>query len=137
MLNNIVLAGNVVKDPATRSTPTGKNVSTLRLAVNNPLNDKEVLYIDVETWDKQAEFVGKHVKKGSSVSVVGRLRLDEWLKEGAKQSKYLVIADRVNFLGGGKKKEDGVNTSSDNSVKDDAQSDDFDDAAFALAAGIK
>lgn len=136
MLNNIVLAGNVVKDPTTRSTPTGKNVSTLRLAVNNPLNDKEVLYIDVETWDKQAEFVGKHVKKGSSVSAVGRLRLDEWMKDGNKQSKYLVIADRVNFIGG-KKKEDGVNTTSVNIVSNDAQSDDFDDAAFAVAAGIK
>jgi single-strand DNA-binding protein len=136
MLNNIVLAGNVVKDPTTRSTPTGKNVSTLRLAVNNPLNDKEVLYIDIETWDKQAEFVGKHVKKGSSVSAVGRLRLDEWMKDGNKQSKYLVIADRVNFIGG-KKKEDGVNTTSVNIVSNDAQSDDFDDAAFAVAAGIK
>jgi single-strand DNA-binding protein len=129
MINNIVLGGNVVKDPSTRSTPSGKNVSTLRLAVNNPLNDKEVLFIDVETWDKQAEFVGKHVKKGSSVSVIGRLRLDEWVKDGNKQSKYLVIADRVNFLGGGKKKEDGASN--------DSQSDEFDDAAFAQAAGIQ
>ena len=134
MLNNIVLAGNVVKDPATRSTPTGKSVSTLRLAVNNPLNDKEVLFIDVDTWDKQAEFVGKHVKKGSSVSVVGRLKMDEWMKDGNKQSKYLVIADRVNFIGG-KKKEDASNDI--NGTSPDAQSDEFDDAAFAAAAGIK
>lgn len=135
MLNNIVLAGNVVKDPTTRSIPSGKNVSTLRLAVNNPLNDKEVLYIDVETWDKQAEFVGKHVKKGSSVSVIGRLRLDEWVKDGNKQSKYLVIADRVNFLSSGKKKED--NSASASTPSNDPQSDEFDDAAFAVAAGIK
>ena len=136
MLNNIVLAGNVVKDPATRSTPTGKSVSTLRLAVNNPLNDKEVLFIDVDTWDKQAEFVGKHVKKGSSVSVVGRLKMDEWMKDGNKQSKYLVIADRVNFIGG-KKKEDNAPSNDINSTSSDAQSDEFDDAAFAAAAGIK
>lgn len=129
MLNNIVLAGNVVKDPVTRSTPMGKSVATVRLAVNNPLNDKEVLFIDVETWEKQAEFVGKHVKKGSSVSAVGRLKMDEWMKDGVKQSKYLVVADRINFIGG-KKKED-------NSSNDSAQSDEFDDAAFASAAGIK
>ncbi len=49
-MNNISLVGNVVKDPTTRSTPSGKNVSTLRLAVNNPLNDKEVLFIDVDSW---------------------------------------------------------------------------------------
>lgn len=128
MINNIVLAGNVVKDPTSRTTPSGKNVTTIRLAVNNPLNDKEVLFIDVETWDKQQEFVSKFVKKGSSVSAVGRLKLDEWMKDNVKQSKYFVVADRVNFVGG-KKKED--NTSSP-----DAQSDDVDDEAFAKAAGI-
>lgn len=132
MLNSIVLAGNVVKDPSTRSTPTGKSVSTLRLAVNWPLSDKEVLFIDVDTWDKQADFVSKHVKKGSSVSVVGRLKMDEWMKDGNKQSKYLVVADRINFIGG-KKKEDGTSSSSNS----DPQSDEFDDAAFAAAAGIK
>lgn len=130
-MNNVALVGNVVKDPTSRSTPTGKNVSTLRLAVNNPLNDKEVLYIDVDSWDKQAEFVGKHVKKGSLVSVVGRMKMDEWEKNGVKQTKYLVVADRVNFVGGGKKKD----APSDNSS--DPQSDEFDDAAFATAAGIK
>lgn len=133
MINNIVLAGNVVKDPATRSLPSGKNVSTIRLAVNNPISEKEVLFIDVDTWDKQQEFVGKYVKKGSAVSVVGRLVLDEWTdKQGEKQSKYKVNADRVNFFGG--KKKDGATSVSSN---DNSQSDEFDDAAFAEAAGIK
>ena len=131
MINNIVLAGNVVKDPTSRTIPSGKNVSTIRLAVNNPLNDKEVLFIDVETWDKQQEFVSKFVKKGSSVSVIGRLKLDEWTKDGNKQSKYFVVADRVNFVGG-KKKDADASTSSGS----DVQSDEFDDAAFAAAAGI-
>jgi single-strand DNA-binding protein len=130
MINNIVLAGNVVKDPQSRSTPSGKNVSTVRLAVNNPLNDKEVLFIDVEAWGQQQEFVSKFVKKGSSVSVIGRLKLDEWMKENVKQSKYFVVAERINFLGG-KKKDDAASPS------DSSQSDEFDDAAFAAAAGIK
>ena len=134
MINNIVLAGNVVKDPSSRTTPSGKNVSTIRLAVNNPLNDKEVLFIDVETWDKQAEFINKFVKKGSSVSAVGRLKLDEWVKDGNKQSKYFVVADRVNFVGN--KKKDGEATSASSS-ESEPQSDEFDDAAFAAAAGIK
>jgi single-strand DNA-binding protein len=130
-MNNVAMVGNVVKDPTSRSTPTGKSVSTLRLAVNNPLNDKEVLYIDVDSWDKQAEFVGKHVKKGSLVSVVGRMKMDEWEKNCIKQTKYLIVADRVNFVGGKKKDATSDNTSSD------PQSDEFDDAAFAAAAGIK
>lgn len=103
MINSIVLAGNVVADPESRSTQSGKTVATFRLAVNNPLNDKDVVYIDVDTWEKQADFVTTYVKKGSGVSVVGRLRQDSWEKDGKKQSKIIVVAERVNFLGGKKK----------------------------------
>ena len=129
MLNVITLVGNVVADPTSRSTNTGKTVATVRLAVNNPLNDKEVLFINVDTWEKQADFVAKFVKKGSMVSAVGRLRQDEWEKDGVKRTAYSVVAERVNFIGS-KKKEDAPVASND-------QSGDFDDAAFAQAAGIK
>jgi len=125
------MVGNVVADPTNRSTTTGKSVSTLRLAVNNPINDKEVLFINVDTWEKQSEFVSKFVKKGSMVSVVGRLKQDDWEKDGVKRTSYAIVADRVNFVGG-KKKDDAVKVA----VVSD-QSEDFDDAAFAAAAGIK
>jgi len=130
MLNVVTMVGNVVADPSNRSTTTGKSVSTLRLAVNNPLNDKEVLFINVDTWEKQAEFVSKFVKKGSMVSVVGRLKQDDWEKDGVKRTSYAIVAERVNFIGG-KKKDDAVKVA----VVSD-QSEDFDDAAFAAAAGI-
>ena len=129
MLNVITLVGNVVADPTSRSTNTGKNVATVRLAVNNPLNDKEVLFINVDAWEKQADFVTKFVKKGSMVSAVGRLRQDEWEKDGVKRTAYSVVAERVNFIGS-KKKEATPVASND-------QSSDFDDSAFAQAAGIK
>ena len=132
MLNVVTMVGNVVADPSNRNTTTGKSVSTLRLAVNNPINDKEVLFINVDTWEKQAEFVSKFVKKGSMVSVVGRLKQDDWEKDGVKRTSYAIVADRVNFVGG-KKKDDAVKVVA---VTND-QSEDFDDAAFAAAAGIK
>ena len=103
MINSIVLAGNVVADPESRTTQTGKTVAGFRLAVNNPANDKDVVYIDVDVWERQAEFVINHVKKGSGVSVIGRLRQDTWEKDGKKQSKILVVGERINFLGGRKK----------------------------------
>jgi len=108
MINSVVLAGNVVADPMARSTSTGKNIASFRLAVNNPINDKDTVFIDVDVWEKQAEFVTTHVKKGSSVSVIGRLKQDSWEKDGEKKTKILVVADRVNFVGG--KKKDGVET---------------------------
>ena len=106
MINVVVLAGNVVSDPESRSTSTGKTVATFRLAINNPINDKDTVFIDVDVWEKQAEFVINYVKKGGAVSVTGRLKQDSWEKDGEKRSKILVVAERVGFVGSKKKDED-------------------------------
>jgi single-strand DNA-binding protein len=107
MINVVALAGNAVGDPTVRSTNSGKKVATFRLAVNNPLSEKEVLFIDVDTWEKQADFVEKYVKKGSLISVVGRLKQDTWEKDGQKRSSISVITERLNFVNSGKKKDAG------------------------------
>lgn len=107
MINVVALAGNAVGDPTVRSTNSGKKVATFRLAVNNPLSEKEVLFIDVDTWEKQADFVEKYVKKGSLISVVGRLKQDTWEKDGQKRSSISVITERLNFVNSGKKKDTG------------------------------
>lgn len=104
MINVAVIAGNAVADPIIRATNSGKKVASVRMAVNNPINEKEVLFIDVDVWEKQAEFVEKYVKKGSLLSVVGRLKQDSWEKDGQKQSKISVIAEKINFVNSGKKK---------------------------------
>jgi single-strand DNA-binding protein len=106
MINVVALAGNAVGDPTVRSTNSGKKVASFRLAVNNPLSEKEVLFIDVDTWEKQAEFVEKYVKKGSLISVVGRLKMDTWEKDGQKRSSISVITERLNFVNSGKKKDE-------------------------------
>ena len=132
MLNVIILAGNAVADPVVRTTNTGKNIATVRLAVNNPLNDEEVLYIDVDTWDKQSEFVSKFVKKGNSLSVVGRLKSREYTgNDGIKRTAFSVVCERVNFIGS-KKKSDSVATvpASDDVVVKEV----IDDEAFAATA---
>ena len=133
MLNVIILAGNAVADPVVRTTASGKNISTVRLAVNNPLNDEEVLYIDVDTQEKQAEFTQKFVKKGNSLSVVGRLKSREYTgNDGVKRTAFSVVCERINFIGS-KKKSDTVATapaSSDDVVVKEV----IDDEAFAATA---
>ena len=113
MINVAVIAGNAVADPIIRATNSGKQVASLRMAVNNPINEKEVLFIDVDVWEKQAEFVQKYVKKGSLLSVVGRLKQDSWEKDGQKQSKISIIAEKINFVNSGKKKSDADAAPSD------------------------
>ena len=138
MLNVIILAGNAVADPVTRTTQTGKNITTVRLAVNNPLNDEEVLYIDVDTWEKQSEFVSKYVKKGNSLSVVGRLKSRDYTgSDGVKRTAFSVVCERVNFIGSKKKSDNASTTASTEDVVGDALMSDADFAATAAKAMAK
>ena len=103
-LNNVVLCGNLTADPEMKYIPSGKAVATMRMAVNNGFGDKQdTLFISVTVWGKMAENVAEFLKKGSNVGVVGRLKLDMWEKDGAKQSKISVVANSVQF---GKKLEE-------------------------------
>ena len=104
-LNKVFLMGNLTRDPELRYTPSGTAVATLGLAVNREYRDKngeiqkEVCYIDVDVWARQAELCSEHLHKGSPVHVEGRLQYDTWENsEGERRSKHKVRADRVQFL---------------------------------------
>ena len=101
-MNKTILTGNLVADPETRMTNSGKQVTTMRLAVSGRA-DKTV-YVDITAFDKTAELVSKYKKKGEPILVEGRLELDTWEDKtsGQKRSKLYVIADNVEFLSGGK-----------------------------------
>ncbi len=106
-LNKVFLAGNLTRDPDVRHTPSGSAVATLGIAINRRYRDntgkdrEEVVYVDVTVWDRQAENCGQYLSKGSPVLVEGRLKLDQWEKDGKKQSKLSVVAERVQFLSKG------------------------------------
>lgn len=109
-LNKVFLAGNLTRDPEVRYTPSNMAVSDLGLAVNRRYRTKDgqdredTLFINVTVFAKTAENCGRMLHKGSPVLVEGRLRLEEWERDGKKNSRISVIADSVQFLesrGGG------------------------------------
>jgi single-strand DNA-binding protein len=96
MINRTILSGNLVSDPESRYTKTGKNITSFRIA-HNETKDKTI-YISVDAWDKEGETCAKVLKKGSSVIVDGRLHDDSYTnKEGQKITKLSITADRVTF----------------------------------------
>lgn len=109
-LNKVFLAGNLTRAPEVRHTPSGQAVADLRMAINRKYRDntgkdrEEVVYVSVTVWGRSAENCGQYLDKGAPVLVEGRLKLDEWEKDGQKQSRLGVVAERVQFLssrGGG------------------------------------
>ncbi len=108
-MNNTSLVGRLTRDPELRDMgESDRKVCELRIAVDGGKHDP--LYIDVETFDRQAEACAEHLAKGRQVAVSGRLRYREWeAGDGSKRSKHSVIG-RVEFLG---KPTDGVPASAE------------------------
>jgi single-strand DNA-binding protein len=103
-LNNVVLLGNLTRDPEVRYTPSGTPVATLGLAVNNRMKQgdewkDDPCFIDVVVFGKQAESCGEYLSKGQPVLVEGRLRYRSWEgQDGQKRSKHEISAFRVQFM---------------------------------------
>jgi single-strand DNA-binding protein len=106
-LNKVMLIGNVTRDPEVKFTPKGSAVADLGLAVNrtytNQTGEKteEVTYIDVELWGRLAEIAGEYAKKGRSIFIEGRLRLDSWedKQSGQKRNRLKVVGEVLQLLG--------------------------------------
>ena len=110
-LSQIIIDGNLTRDPELRKTPNDKMVTNFRVAVNhewgNKDGNKSVSYFPVECWGKLAENCQEYLTKGSKVTVQGELREDRWLdSEGKQKSKLKVLARSVRFDFTGKNKQD-------------------------------
>src|SRR4029079_933903 len=105
--NKVILVGNLTRDPELRYTPKGTAVAKVGLAVNHKWKNEagefkeEVTFIDIDCWGRTAENVGQYMRKGSSMLVEGRLKLDTWddKQTNQKRSKMGVVAETVQFLG--------------------------------------
>lgn len=106
MLNKIMLAGRLTRDPEIRYTQSQKAVTTFTLAVERDYapkgEEKQTDFIDCVAWTS-AEFISKYFQKGSMAIVAGRLQLRDWTdKEGNKRRNAEV---NVESIYGGSKKE--------------------------------
>ena len=102
-LNKVLLMGRLTRDPQSRTTPSGQSVCELSMAVNRSYKQgeqqrDETCFVNVTVWGKSADACAKCLAKGSLVLVEGRLKLDQWEKDGQKRSKLGVVAEGVQFL---------------------------------------
>lgn len=103
--NQVILMGNLTRDPELRTTPNGQAVCSFSLALNRQWKSQDgqtqeaVDYIDVVAWAGLGERVAQYCQKGKPVLVNGRLQSRSWEQDGQKRSKVEVLAQDVTFLG--------------------------------------
>jgi single-strand DNA-binding protein len=104
--NQVILMGNLTRDPELRATSNGQSVCNFSLALNRSYKDasgnwqEATDYIDVIAWGPLGERVQQYVTKGRPVLVSGRLQNRTWEQDGQKRNKVEVVAQDVTFLGG-------------------------------------
>ena len=109
-INRVIITGNLTSDPELRALPSGSSVCKLRVACNTRRKDSasgewvdKPNYFDVTVWGAQGENCAKYLAKGRGVAIDGRLEWREWeTQEGNKRQAVDIIADSVQFLGGGR-----------------------------------
>jgi single-strand DNA-binding protein len=114
-LNSVILVGNLTRDPELKFLPSGQAVCNFSLAMNRKWKaqsgewKEDVAYVGIVVWGKSGEACGEYLKKGSPALVEGRLQSRSWeTTDGQKRSILEVVAERVQFLSGGPRREGGA-----------------------------
>jgi single-strand DNA-binding protein len=104
-LNSVRLIGNLGSDPETRSTPSGKLITTFLVATSRKypnqdgLLSEETTWHNIVCWDRLAENVSSALNKGSAVYIEGRISNRIWDgKDGQKHFRTEIIASDIIFL---------------------------------------
>jgi single-strand DNA-binding protein len=103
-INQVILMGNLTRDPEVRQTPSGQSVCSFSLALNRAYKNQAgewteaTDYIDIVAWGPLGERVGQYLSKGRRCLVSGRLQQRSWEQDGQKRSKVEVLANDVTFL---------------------------------------
>ncbi|HSX34878.1 MAG TPA: single-stranded DNA-binding protein [Candidatus Saccharimonadales bacterium] len=103
-VNQVILLGNLTRDPELRQTPSGQSVVSFSLALNRAYKaqngewQEATDYIDCVAWGPLAERVSQYLTKGRRALVQGRMQSRSWEQDGQKRSKVEVLASDVTFV---------------------------------------
>lgn len=122
-VNKVILLGNLGKDPELRYTPSQTAVCTFSLATGERRKDASGQWVDhtewhnIVTFGKTAENCSTYLKKGRQAFIEGRIQTRKYQdKQGVDKYRTEVIADTVQFVGGGRDAGAGSGKSMANSV---------------------
>jgi single-strand DNA-binding protein len=107
--NTVRLNGNLGQDPQVKYLDNGRAKAEFSIAVNENYTDKTTRekkqhteWVNLVAWDKVAENVEKLLRKGSKVSIDGKLRSESWQdKDGKTKYKTYVLLDEFSLEGAG------------------------------------
>lgn len=113
-INRVVIGGNLTRDGELRATRKGTQVLGFRMAINEKSPDGNggwvdaPVFINCAVFGQRAEKLAPYLIKGTKVTVDGKLRYSEYMKDDEKRSEVSVMVDRLEFSGSRPAKGDGT-----------------------------
>ena len=105
-INRVIIEGNLTRDVEMRVTASGLAVAGFTVAVNEKRKNAEGEYVDATVFVKcslfgtRAEKLSKYLLKGTKVTIDGKLRYSQWVKDDEKRHELSIIVDQLEFSGG-------------------------------------
>lgn len=104
MLNSCDFQGRLAADPELRTTQTGKQVASFRMAVDRDMVDanghRTTDWLTFTAWGKTAEFVNRYFHKGSAAVVHSRCQTRQYEdKNGNNRTAIEFVVDNIYFAG--------------------------------------
>jgi len=105
-INQVILLGNLTRDPELRTTPSGQSVCSFSLALNRAYKDQsgqwqeQTDFVNCVAWAQLGTNISQYMRKGRRMLVQGGLRSSSWEKDGQKHSKLEVLVSDATFLDG-------------------------------------
>jgi len=103
--NSVRLLGHLGEDPKVRKLDSGKTVVNFNIATNEIYRDQngnkqsETTWHRLVAWGKQAEVAEKYLKKGSEISIEGKLTNRSYEdKNGEKHYITEVVVNQMLML---------------------------------------
>lgn len=102
-MNKVILIGNLAADPESRTTQSGVQQCTLRLAVQrrfaNQQGQREADFFNVVCWRQTAEFAARYLSKGRKIAVEGSIQNRSYTaQDGSKRYVTEINAEHIESL---------------------------------------
>lgn len=99
-MNQVILIGNLTKDPETRYTQSNEPMAISRytLAVAREGKDAGTDFIGCVAFGKQGEFAEKYLKKGMKIAIIGKIQTGNYEKDGHKVYTTDVVVNKHEFV---------------------------------------
>lgn len=103
-LNAVAISGNLGKDAELRVTTGGTSVLAFSVAVNERRRQSDGTYKDKANWidcvmfGKRAEGIQPYLRRGSKLSLTGRISQNKYEHDGKTYSRIEVIVDEVELM---------------------------------------